>query len=315
VTRRTPPRILIAGPTASGKTGLAIAIAERIGAEIVSADAMQVYQGMEIGTAAPAPEEQARVPHHLVSIIAPDRIMTAGQYQRLARRAIAEIEAAGKPAVITGGSGLYISALTDGLFEGPVREPAIRARLKAEAAEKGNAALMDRLHRIDPEYAAQLSSENDLIRIIRALEVHEITGETFSELHRRHQARRDTMPIRRFAPGWDRQALYDRINRRVNHMIENGWAEEVRALLNAGHEKDIYRIKALGFREIAAFLQGKQSLEEAVEATKMHHRRYAKRQISWFRGDDRITWVPASEATSPDALAGEVLRSIEDQPP
>ena len=185
--------IAVVGPTASGKTALAIALAERLGTEIISADAMQFYRGMEVGTAAPTPEERARVPHHFVSFLDPGQLMAAGAYETLARERIAALHAQGKPAVIAGGSGLYVSALIDGLFNGPKRQPEVRERLIAEARELGNAYLFARLRNVDPDYAASLSSENDLVRIIRALEVCETTGQPFSRLHREHRDQAEPM--------------------------------------------------------------------------------------------------------------------------
>lgn len=287
---------MIAGPTGSGKTALGIEVAARLGGEIISADSMQVFRGMEIGTAAPTPDEQARVPHHLVSCVSPSATMAAGEYQRLGRERIAALHAGEKRAIVVGGSGLYIKALINGLFEGPPRQPALRDRLHAEASALGGAALMARLRACDPEYAAQLTSENDLIRIVRALEVFESTGRTFSAWHAEHQAEAAPLPARFFALQWDRAALYARIDARVQQMIHAGWLEEVQRLLDAGHADDLARIKALGYREIAAHLRGEQSLAKAIANAQMHHRRLAKRQLTWFRRDPRIHWLPAAGA-------------------
>ncbi len=300
------PILAVVGPTASGKTRLAIELARRLDTEIISADSMQFYRGMEIGSAAPTPEELAQIPHHLVGFIQPDENMAAGKYQRMARAVVAALNAQGRTAVVVGGSGLYIQALIDGLFEGPARNQAVRERLKAEAREMGNAHLMARLRAVDPEYAAMLSSENDLIRIVRALEAYEITGRPFSALHMDHQAQAEPITAVQVALDYPRDVLYERINRRVDRMIANGWVEEVRDLLEKGFGPHIERLKALGFREIAAYLRGDQSLEDAVEATKLHHRRYAKRQIAWFRGDSRVRWLPVA-ANHPEGLADVVL--------
>ena len=291
------PIISVVGPTASGKTSLAIALALRYNAEILSADSMQFYRGMEIGTAAPTQREQNLVPHHFVSCLNPDESMAAGRYQALGRACLATLAKQDKHAVVVGGSGLYINALIDGLFEGPARDDHIRARLQHEAETQGNEALLVRLHSIDPDYAARLGSANDLVRIVRALEVYEITGTPYSELHRLHQKEGEVLEAQFFALNWDRDVLYERINSRVDAMISAGWVEEVRALIEAGHGAQLERLKALGFREIAAHLRDEQGLEEAIEATKMHHRRYAKRQLTWFRGDKRIHWLKCDEET------------------
>lgn len=301
------PMLAVVGPTASGKTRLALALARRLDTEIISADSMQCYRGMAIGSAAPTPEELAQATHHFIGVLDPDERMAAGKYQRMARAIAVALNARGRTAVVAGGSGLYIQALIDGLFEGPARNPAVRERLKAEARAMGNACLMARLRAVDPDYAATLSSENDLIRIVRALEVYEITGRPFSALHKDHQAQAEPIPAVQVALEYPRDALYERINRRVDHMIADGWVEEVRALLARGYGPQIERLKALGFREIAAYLRGEQSLEAAVEATKLHHRRYAKRQIAWFRGDSRVHWLPSDAGSNPEDTVDAVL--------
>lgn len=297
------PVLAVVGPTASGKTRLAIGLARALGGEIVSADAMQIYRGMEIGTAAPTPEERAAAPHHLVRCVSPDTVFSAGDYQQRARKCVSEIQARGAVALVAGGAGLYVRALLDGLFEGPPRDPAVRRRLRGEAEARGNAALMARLREVDPEYAATLSSENDLIRIVRALEVFEVTGTPFSRLHALHRERRDPVPALQLGISPPREALYNRINLRVDAMIAAGWVDEVRTLMDRGMEPHLERIKALGYREIAACLRGEQSLADAVEAVKMHHRRYAKRQLSWFRADKRIVWLDSSPDADPQGQA------------
>lgn len=299
--------LAVAGPTGSGKTALALELAERIGTEIVSADAMQFYQGMEIGTAAPTVEERAQVPHHFVAFQPPDARMDAGAYARHAREVVAGINARGVPAVVVGGSGLYLSALIDDLFDGPGRNDPIRERLKQEAAVEGNAALAARLQAVDPEYAAKLTSENDLVRIVRALEVYEAAGVAFSKLHAEHRARAQALSAVQVALDWDRAELYARIGRRVDAMVAQGWVDEVRALMASGYGPQIDRLKALGYREVAAALRGEKTMDEAIEATKQHHRRYAKRQLTWFRADPRIHWIKANNDTAPTDLAEQTL--------
>ena len=287
--------IAVVGPTGSGKTHLAIELAKRLDTEIISADSMQFYKGMEIGTAAPTPEEQTAAIHHFVSFLNPDEEMAAGHYQRLAREKAAALLAQDRIPVVVGGSGLYISAFIDGLFDGPAREQTVRDRLRAEAAEQGNTAMMERLRKVDPDYANLLTSENDLVRVVRALEVYEITGRPFSDWHREHQATLEPWDVVQAALLWDRDILYERINRRVEIMIEQGWREETQQLIDNGYEKDIYRLKALGYQEMAAHLHGDTTLEDTIAATQQHHRRYAKRQMTWFRGDKRIQWIPATD--------------------
>jgi len=302
-----PSVIAVVGPTGSGKTGLAIELARRLGTEIISADSMQFYRYMGIGTAAPTAAEQAAAKHHFVGFLDPDEEMAAGRFEPLARAVVRGLNEHGRPAIVAGGSGLYVSAVIDGIFDGPVGDAAIRTRLREEAERLGNEGLMARLQAIDPAYAASLTSENDLVRVVRALEVHEVTGRTFTELHAEHRARVAPLPAVQVALDWDRGALYDRINHRVDQMVAAGWVGEVRDLLSRGYGPQIARLKALGYREIAAHLRGEQSLDAALTATKMHHRRYAKRQLSWFRGDARVQWLPATLESTATTLADHAM--------
>jgi len=302
--------IAVVGPTGSGKTRLAIELARRLNTEIISADSMQFYRGMEIGTAAPTSEEQAEAVHHFISFLNPDEEMAAGHYQRLAREKASALLQQGCIPVLVGGSGLYISAFIDGLFDGPAREQKVRDRLRAEAAELGNAAMMERLRAVDPDYAELLTSENDLVRVVRALEVHELTGRPFSDWHREHQATLEPWEVTQAALLWDREMLYERINHRVELMVEQGWREETKRLIDNGYEKDIYRLKALGYQEMAAHLRGECTLAETVEATQQHHRRYAKRQMTWFRADKRIQWLPAEDRNAIEDWVNSTVEQI-----
>jgi tRNA dimethylallyltransferase len=302
--------VAVAGPTASGKTALALALARRLGTEVVSADSQQFYRGMEIGTAAPTPEERAQAPHHFVCFLAPDEHMAAGDYQRLARRVVSEINARGKPAVVVGGSGLYVQALVDGLFEGPPRDAALRERLRAEAREFGNEHLYRRLAEVDPEYAATLTSPNDQVRVVRALEVHAVTGKPLSQLHREHRARTPSLDALFVALDVPREVLYARIGARVAAQVAAGWIEETRALLEAGYGSQIERLKSHGYREMAAYIRGECTLDEAMEQTRLNVRRYAKRQFTWYRADPRVHWLPAPPETPLEAHVDAVLRLL-----
>ena len=289
--------IVVAGPTASGKTALALALAERLGTEIVSADSQQFYQGMVIGTAAPNEEERARIPHHFVCFLRPDEQMAAGDYQRRARETVAGINAQGKPAVVVGGSGLYVQALVDGLFEGPPRDDLIRKALRAEAERDGNEALFKRLEAVDPAYAATLTSPNDQVRVVRALEVHALTGKPLSQLHREHRERTPSLPALFVARDTPRETLYARIDARVHEQLAEGWLEETRALVEAGYGPHLERLKSHGYRELAAHLRGDMTLDEAIAITQQNVRNYAKRQFTWFRGDSRVHWLPDPPGT------------------
>ena len=303
------PILAIVGPTASGKSGLAVAVAERLGTEIVSADSMQFYRGMEIGTAAPTPDELGRVRHHFVGFLRPDEEFSAGAYEVAAREVVAGLNSRGKTAVVAGGSGLYVSALIDGLFPGPGKDETVRSRLQTEAEEGGVGELYGRLELVDADYARAIN-RNDLRRIVRALEVFEQTGRPLSALHREH--RESERPIESVQVGldYDREELYARIDARVDQMIEEGLVDEVKRLIDDGYGGEIERLRSLGYREIAAYLRGETPFEEAVELMKRNTRRYAKRQLTWFRGDSRVHWLKAGGGKSSDALAGEVLALV-----
>lgn len=298
----SPALVAIVGPTASGKTALAVEIAERLDTEIISADSMQFYRGMEIGTGAPTREELARVKHHFVGFLNPSEDFSAGAFEIEAGRIARALNAQGKPAVVVGGSGLYISALIDGLFSGPGKAPAIRSRLRREAEEMGVPVLFARLQGADPEYAATING-GDLRRIVRALEVFELTGRPLSALHREHRASAKPMDAAQLGLNLDRGYLYGRIDRRVDAMVQEGLVDEVRALIEGGHGPDIERLRSLGYREMAAFVRSECSLKEAIELMKRNTRRYAKRQLSWFRSDPRIRWIDVPDgATMPDLV-------------
>lgn len=299
--------LAVVGPTASGKTSLAIELALRLDTEIVSADSMQVYKGMEIGTSAPTQADQSRVKHHFVSFLEPDQPFSAGEFERQARPMVEFINARNKTALVVGGSGLYVSALLDGLFEGPPASEPVRRHLHNQAEAYGVAPLFERLQNTDPDYA-QLIQPNDLRRIVRALEVQELTGTSLSEHHRKHQQSRPTLPAIQVALDYPREVLYDRIAKRVDRMLDSGFIDEVKALLDAGHGPAIDRLRSLGYREFASYLRGEKSLQEARDAMIMLTRRYAKRQLTWFRADPRIHWIPATENDPPESFVERVLQ-------
>ncbi len=289
--------LAIVGPTASGKTALAIALAERLHTEIISADSMQFYRHMEIGTGAPTTEELARAKHHFIGFLDPWEEFTAGMFEQVAREQVARLNADGKTAVAVGGSGLYIGALIDGLFPGPGKDEDIRARLQQEAEENGVPALFERLCELDPDYANIIQC-NDLRRIARALEVHELTGRALSELHQEHRAESESLDAIQVLIDWPRDQLYDRINRRVDHMLSIGLLDEVQWLIDNGYAEHVDRLKSLGYREMAAYLRGETSLEEATELMKRNSRRYAKRQLTWYRADARVQWIAPGDRSA-----------------
>jgi tRNA dimethylallyltransferase len=298
--------IAVVGPTASGKTALAIELAKHLGSEVVSADSMQVYQGMEIGTAAPTTDEQAQVKHHFVSFLDPGEQFSAGKFTRRGRVIVDESIRCGKVTVVAGGAGLYVRALVEGLFAGPSHDPVIRGRLEKEAVDSGIPALFARLKAIDPEYA-EIISANDQRRIVRALEVYELTGKPLSKLHTQHQEMLQPLKALLVAFDWPRAELYARINRRVDQMLALGFLDEVKTLLDRGYREHLYRLRSLGYREFIAYLDGTQSYEEASEAMKQNTRRFAKRQLTWFRNDPAVRWMAVDSARALDSYVEEAL--------
>ena len=277
--------IALTGPTASGKTALSLAIAEKIGAEIISCDSMQIYKRMDIGTAKATPKEKARATHHLIDIIMPSEQYSAEDYRRDALAAARDITERGKIPLFVGGTGLYIDTLMRAQGEGsPPSDPAVRATLTEYAEKNGVDALWQRLAAVDPESAAK-AHKNNLRRVVRALEIYEVSGKTksyFDELSRR--AAPDAEIFMLTLDFHDRENLYSRVNERVDAMMSEGLVDEVSELYREGLLRPEYTsAQAIGYKEIISYLEGKCTLDEAVEAIKLSTRRYAKRQLTWFR--------------------------------
>jgi len=280
----------IVGPTGAGKTALALEAAQRLGAEIINADSRQVYRGMDIGTAKPSQTDRRCVPHHLIDIRSPDEPLDVASFAKLAHEAIDKISARGQHALVVGGSGLYLRALRGGIFRGPAASREIRARLEGTAKAHGVAHLHDRLREIDPA-AARRIGVNDLYRITRALEVFELTGEPISAHQARHGFSNRSYQSLTLGISLDRAALYEAINRRFDEMITSGLVEEVRMLKAAGYRFDRPPLSSIGYKQVAAYLDGETTLADAVEIAKRESRRLAKRQLTWFRGDAEIIWL------------------------
>lgn len=291
------PLVVVAGPTASGKTRLAIDIANHFDGEIVSADSMQIYKYMDIGTAKPTAEERAECPHHLIDFVEPDREFSVADYTRLAHGVISEIRARGSLPVMCGGTGLYInSVVNDVAFGETDTDYELRERLNKKAELEGGEALLEMLAEFDPVSAARLHP-NNVRRIVRAIEFYKSTGVPISEhqeMTKRTESRYE--PIM-FAIDYDRETLYDRINRRVDIMLKNGLIDEVRRLLDMGYTKELNSMKGIGYKEIIDYCDGRCTLNEAEEAVKQGSRRYAKRQLTWFRRDDRIIMLKPDNAS------------------
>ena len=281
--------IALVGPTGSGKSHLAMNLANHLEVEIVNCDSMQVHRGLNIGTAKPSPEWRRRIPHHLFDVIAPDQYYSAGRYMADARRLCRDIANRARVPVVVGGTGLYLRALLQGVFEGPGRSRDLRARLERMAARRGWPFLHRLLTRVDAEAATRIQAA-DRIRVIRALEVYFAAGEPISRLQTRQQPLVG-FSVLKVGLTMARQRLYDRIDRRVESMFQEGLIEEVRQLLQKGYSPDCKGFEALGYRHVSAHLQGQLELRAAIERTQQDTRRYAKRQMTWFRRDPEIHWL------------------------
>ena len=286
-----PPIITIAGPTASGKTALSIQLAKEIDGEIVSCDSMQVYKDMDIGTAKPTLEEQEGIPHHMLSVAEPWEDFSVSRYCAMADPIVEDILRRGKTPIIVGGTGLYMDALIRGNAFAPCPSTGRREELEALAASQGIEAVIEKLQKVDPESAARLHP-SDQKRIIRAMEVYLETGMTITEHNRKTQEIPPKyQPIRFALTDRQRQTLYDRIDRRVDAMLEAGLMEEIQGLLARGIPEKCTATQAIGYKEFVAALHGECSMEEAAQQVKQSSRRYAKRQLTWFRRNPENIWL------------------------
>jgi tRNA dimethylallyltransferase len=288
------PLVILLGPTGVGKTAAAVELSLRFEGEIINADSMQVYRGFDIGTAKPSPEDRRRVPHHLVDIVDPRSQFSAAEFVALALDALRLIDDHGHLPLFVGGTGLYLKALTDGLFPGPGRDESLRAKLESEARESGLEGLRQKLERVDPKYAAAVGPR-DRVRIVRALEVYELTGRPISENFSETTSPVSDRRLIRIGLAADRPALYARINARVEGMFRAGLVGEVRRLLDEGVPEAAPPFKALGYKQVVRHLAGEIPLEEAVRLTKLDTRHFAKRQMTWFRKMAGVRWFEAED--------------------
>jgi len=299
-----PPLLVLTGPTASGKSGWALELAFRfrekgLQPEILSADSAQVYRGMDLGTDKLLPAERQGIPHHLIDLVEPDQDFSAAQWAAAAREALARLAREHQPAILVGGTGFYLRALLRGLFPGPAADHALRARLEKEALLKGVPALHDRLREVDPISANRIHP-NDLVRIVRALEVFELTGEPLSR-HFERQPRTSLAGFRVFRLGLEvpRPELYRRINQRVEIMLAKGLVEEVKGLRAKGYGPELKSQKIIGYRQVHGYLDGQHDLSRTKELIQRDSRHYARRQLTWMRGEPELRWLnPDSDPES-----------------
>ena len=304
--------ICLAGPTASGKTALAVELARELNGEVVSCDSMQVYRRMDIGTAKPSLEEMGGIPHHMIDVADPEEDYSVSRYCAAAAPIVEDIVARGKTAIIAGGTGLYMDSLIRGNDFAPFPSTGVRERLEAQADAEGMEAMAAWLRGVDPEAAERI---HDRKRLLRALEVYLETGQTITEHNRRTQA----IPPK-FSPVWlgldfeDRQRLYDRIDLRVTEMLEMGLLEEIQGLLDSGVPETATAMQAIGYKEFVNALAGRETVEAAADQVRQSSRRYAKRQLTWFRRNKAMHWLIRGERTAGEEIfrsARQLLREID----
>ena len=309
---KNEPVPIILGPTASGKTEIALKLAKRLNTEIISADPMLVYKGFDIGTAKPSPEDLKSIKHHLVDILEPDEVFSAADFASQARKIIKDLLDRGKIPIVVGGTGLYIRILINGIFEAPKPDWDLRKKLEEEAKLKGSGFLYEKLLNIDPETAKKLH-KNDLRRIIRAIEIYELTGKQIS-LWKKLKNTTDEFDFIMVGLKRDRAALYDRVNNRVDDMIKNGFVSEVETLLSK-HKKNAPAFKGLGYKELAEFLTNSQqitkyNLVDVIDKIKINTRRYVKRQITWFKKEPGIIWINLEEKDISEDIVEKIIKLL-----
>jgi tRNA dimethylallyltransferase len=291
-TEFSTPLLAIVGPTASGKSSIAIALAQRFQAEVISVDSLQVYQHFDIGTGKASPEEWQGIPHHMLDVADPKEHFDAAHFRKACDQLIPTIDARGKRVILAGGTGLYLKALVHGLFDVP-SDTNVRAALQAEQEEIGLPAMFERLQEVDPA-SAQKIGHNDAVRIIRALEVHRISGKPFSEWTQAHGHREQRYPCMILGINPDRKKLYERIDQRIDEMFRQGWTTEVEMLLQKGYDASLKPMQCIGYREINSMLNGAYDTEEAIRLIRKHTRAYARRQLTWFRKEN-VQWYTSKE--------------------
>ncbi len=294
------------GPTGVGKTGIALCLAQKLPVEIINADSMQFYRHMDIGTSKPTPEEQKIAPHHLFSVVEPDESFNAARFMQMGRQVIEDIALRKKIPLVVGGTGLYMKALTKGLFSAPEKDENMRKQLRAESKK----ALFEKLRHVDTE-ASQRINPNDVVRIIRALEVFYLTGIPLSEHHRKHKFQDAIYDCLKICLTRDRENLYMRIEKRVDQMIENGLLQEMKELMEKGCSLNARPFQSIGYRQIKEYILGQISFQDAVLQIKTQTKRFAKRQFTWFRNEPDLIWIKLPEqAEEVEVLARKFLNIV-----
>ncbi len=287
----SPPRLLvILGPTASGKSALGIWLAEQLSGEVLACDSTQVYRGFDIGTAKVPSSERRGIPHHLVDLVEPEEVFTAGEYRRRALVVLEDLRKRSKLPILTVGTGLYLRALLEGLADAPARSEALRERLRGRVRARGTPYLHRILARLDPDAAARIAPR-DAQKLIRAIEISTLSGRPVTEVHRGERSGLVGFQVVKIGLLPPRAELYGRINKRVEEMVNSGWLEEVRGLVNQGIPARAKPFQFIGYAQLCVHLQGKWSLEEAIKEIQQTTRRYAKRQLTWFRKEQDVQWV------------------------
>lgn len=307
------PLVVIVGPTAVGKTAVGVELADKIGGEIISGDSMQVYKYMDIGTAKPTKEEMAGVPHHLIDIVSPGEEFNVARFQEMVEQSIEEIVNRGKIPILVGGTGLYVRSIIDKYdFTPPGGDNAYRSMLERAAARRGNEFLVGMLAKVDPA-AARRIHRNDTRRLIRAIEVYQAVGRPISEFQNVSGAAEPKYNLAYFGLTLNRLKLYEKIEKRVEMMLSKGLVNEVSELVKMGYGPAHTSMQALGYKEILYYFGGLCSLEEAVMLIKRNSRRFAKRQLTWFRRDERILWFDVEKYNSFAEIADEIAKKVEGQ--
>lgn len=300
--------IVIAGPTASGKTALSLMLAEKLSSEIISADSRQVYRYLNIGTAKPEIEQLRRVRHHFIDMLMPDENFDAKQFENESLRIISSLHSKNVIPIVTGGTGLYIKALTEGMFDTASDEELRRKLLQRTSDDEGKISLYNELNEVDPASASRMLPQN-YKRVVRALEVYYITGRPIWEHHSEYQ-RGLNITFCQYALNWPRELLYENINLRVDRMIESGLEGEVRGLLEMGYDRNFNSLNTVGYSEMIKYIQGEITFDTAVELIKRNSRRYAKRQLTWFRRDDSIKWFDIDSPGRLTAICDNICRDF-----